>query len=146
MAALLIVDDESVVRTLIHRTVSDPAHEIREAGNSNEALAALRERPADVVFCDIQMPGEDGVWPTAQIRNTYPATAVILVTGVSTVAPSTSMRAGVMAYLVKPFSAKTLQDALAVALKWHDNAIASGPKPEDVGDALATWLDSLEDL
>ena len=146
MAQLLIVDDESAMRKLIRLCVEGRGHEAREAGDAQTALAALAEKPADVVFVDVQMPGEDGVWLTGQIRNTYPLTAVILATGVSTLAPSTTMRAGVMAYLVKPFKAAALLDALMVALAWHDEVEASGPKPHDVGDALAAWLDSLEEL
>jgi DNA-binding NtrC family response regulator len=146
MAQLLIVDDESSVRDLIRRSVEDLGHDIREAENARAALASLAETPADVVFCDVQMPGEDGLWLTGQIRNAYPMTAVVLATAVSTVAPSVSMQAGVMAYLVKPFSRVALLDALATALDWHERTKASGPRPEDVGDRLKDWLDSLEDI
>lgn len=145
MAQLLIVDDEAVTRDLIRRCIARLGHDVREAENAQAALAAMAEKPADVVFCDVQMPGEDGIWLTGQIRNAYPATAVILATGVSTVAPSTSMRAGVMAYLVKPFKAQALIDALNIALRWHESVNASGPKPDDVGDKLSAWLDSLEE-
>ncbi len=132
------------MREVIRRCLANLGHEIREAENAQDALARMAEKPADVVFCDVQMPGEDGIWLTGQIRNRYPMTAVILATAISTIAPSTSMRAGVLAYLVKPFKGKALVDALTVALKWHDEAKATGPKPEDVGDALGAWLDSLE--
>jgi DNA-binding NtrC family response regulator len=146
MAELLIVDDEETVRRLIRRSLESLGHAIREAENAQAALAAMAEKPADVVYCDVQMPGEDGIWLTGQIRNKYPTTAVILATGVSSIAPSSSMRAGVMAYLVKPFTAKALVDATSVAIAWHDEAVAKGPKPDDVGDKLSDWLDALDDL
>jgi len=146
VASILIVDDESPVRSLVRRCLKDLGHEIREAGDAQEALTVMADHPADAVFCDVQMPGEDGIWLTSQIRNRYPATAVILATSVSTISPSVSMRAGVMAYLVKPFSPKGLQSALTVALKWSDDAKAKGVKAEDVGDKLTDWLDSLKDL
>ncbi len=146
MAQLLIVDDEETVRRLIRRSLESLGHDIREAENAQAALAAMAETPADVVYCDVQMPGEDGIWLTGQIRNTYPTTAVILATGVSSIAASTSMRAGVMAYLVKPFTAKALVDATNMAIEWHNNAAATGTKPEDVGDKLSEWLDSLEEF
>lgn len=145
MAQLLIVDDEASMRAVIRRCLTDSTHEIREAGDAQAALAALAERPADVVFCDVQMPGEDGVWLTGQIRNRYPLTAVILATGVSTVAPNTSMRAGVMAYLVKPFRPAALLAAVTVALDWVEKTAAAGPHADDVGDKLSAWLDSLDE-
>ena len=144
MAQLLIVDDERTMRDLIRRYVKGLGHQIREAEDSETAMASMAEVPSDVVFCDVQMPGEDGLWLTAQIRNRYPTTAVILATGLSTVAPSVSMQAGVMAYLVKPFSRAALLHGLDVALRWHEQAAAAGPHPDDVGDKLQAWLDSLE--
>lgn len=146
MAQLLIVDDEAPMRGLIRRCLAKLGHDIREAENAQMALAAMAEKPADVVFCDVQMPGEDGIWLTGQIRIRYPSSAVVLATGVSTIAPSTSMRAGVMAYLVKPFRPADLVAALEVALRWHADVQATGPKPEDVGDKLTEWLDSLEEV
>lgn len=145
MAQLLIVDDEPSMRDTIQLCLKGLGHDIREAADSDAALAALAEQPADVVFCDVQMPGRDGVWLTGEIRNQYPLTAVILVTGVSTVAPSTSMRAGVMAYVVKPFRPRMLVEALDVALNWCRDAKAHGPQPHDTGEALAAWLNSLDD-
>jgi DNA-binding NtrC family response regulator len=134
------------MRDVIRICVKGLAHQVCEAGNAEEALAAMAEAPADVVFCDIQMPGEDGLWLTGQIRNKYPTTAVILATGVSTVAPRISMQAGVLAYLVKPFSRAALLDALATALAWHEEAKASGPRPEHTGGQLTDWLDSLREI
>ena len=146
MAEILIVDDERSMREIIRHCIGDLGHQIREAENAQAALARMAERPADVVFCDIQMPGEDGVWLTGQIRNTYHTTAVVLATAVSTLAPNTTMRAGVMAYLVKPFSRIALVDALNVALAWSDDARLRGTKPEDRGAQLDDWLDSIKDL
>lgn len=59
-------------------------------------------------------------------------------------APETSLRAGVLAYLVKPFERTRLIEALDVAVKWHEDTIAAGPQPEDTGDRLTAWLESLE--
>jgi CheY-like chemotaxis protein len=145
MARLLIVDDEDAVRRMIARCADGLGHEIVEAENSQAALALMATAPADVVFSDVQMPGKDGLWLTNQIRTLYPTTAVILATGVSTVAPSMSLQNGVLAYLVKPFSRQALLDALSAALDWQAVAKTSGPPPVDAADQLKTWLDSLED-
>lgn len=145
MAQVLIVDDESAVRHVIRRWVEDAGHHAREAESATAALAALAEAPADVVFCDVQMPGENGLWLTGQVRNAYPLTSVILATTVSTIAPNISMQAGVLAYLVKPFNRLLLLNALNTAVAWHEAARQSGPRAEDRGDTLQSWLDELED-
>ncbi|MEO8276548.1 MAG: response regulator [Thermoanaerobaculia bacterium] len=144
MARMLIVDDEALMRRLIALCLKDLGHDIRQAGDARAGLAALAEAPADLVFCDVQMPGEDGVWLTGQIRNRYPMTAVILMTGLSTKAPATHMQKGVLACLVKPFRAKELIDATAIALRWVEDLESAGPQPDDVGDKLAEWLESLD--
>lgn len=58
----LIVDDEALARTRMNRLLScDPEIEISgECRNSREAYAFLNSRQVDVVFLDIQMPGENG--------------------------------------------------------------------------------------
>lgn len=144
MARVLIVDDEFPVRQLIARMTAPFGHEIAEADNAEAALVAMAATPADVVFCDVQMPGKDGRWLTGEICRLYPTTAVILATGVSTVAPSVSMQSGVLAYLIKPFSRQALLDALARALDWRATATASPPAARDSGAKMTAWLTSLE--
>ena len=146
MARILIVDDESAVREVTGLAIADARHTIEEAGDAQSALAAMASHPADVVISDVQMPGESGLWLTAQIRNTYPLTAVILATGISTVPATITLRAGVVSYLVKPFTRAALLNALSLALAWHDETKASGPRSQDRGDVLQAWLDSIEDV
>ena len=40
--------------------------------------------PSDVVICDIQMPGHDGLWLVARVRERFPNVAIVLATGVET--------------------------------------------------------------
>ena len=146
MAKLLIVDDEPRVRELMLRQLENSGHELYEAEDAPTALDAMIQTPCDVIFCDIQMPGKDGLWLTAQLRRTYPMAAVILATGVSSVPPNVSMQAGVLAYLVKPFTRQALLTSLSTALKWVEDTKAHGPKTEDRGDKLTDWLDELKEL
>ncbi len=147
MARVLVVDDEDNVRELLRRwIVAGGDYEVDEAEDAEVALKRMAACPADAVFCDVQMPGHDGLWLTKELRARYPTTAVILATGVSTVPPNVSMQAGVLAYLVKPFRREPLMNALVQALEWHKETVASGAKPEDVGAALTDWLDQLKDF
>lgn len=144
MALILIVDDEYNVRQVLARRIQGAGHETLEAESADAALGMMEKQPAAVVFCDIQMPRRDGLWLTAELRKRYPATAVVLATQVSTVAPRISMQAGVLAYLVKPFSPESVIDALKAALAWHTETVATGPRREDTSERLQEWLDSLE--
>jgi CheY-like chemotaxis protein len=143
MALIMIVDDEPGVRQVLARWIQGAGHQILEAESADAALQAMEKQLAAVVFCDVQMPGHDGLWLTAELRKRYRETAVVLATGVSTVAPGVSMQSGVLAYLVKPLSHLSVIEALKVALEWHTETVATGPLPEDTPDRLQEWLDSL---
>lgn len=144
MAVILIVDDEPSVRGLLSRWIRAGGHEVVEAESADAALHAMEKQPAGVVFSDIQMPERDGLWLTSEVRTRYPTTAVVLATSVSSVAPQISMQVGVLAYLVKPFNQKSVSRALDIALAWHSETVAAGPRHEDTDERLQEWLASLE--
>jgi DNA-binding NtrC family response regulator len=146
VALILVVDDEPAVRTILARWIRRAGHEIVEAECAADALHVMERQPAAVVFTDIQMPGHDGLWLTAELRKRYLHTAVVLATSVATVAPNVSMQAGVLAYLVKPFNADAVKKALETAIAWHADTVRHGPREEDAADRLQAWLDSLESL
>lgn len=142
MAVILIVDDEAPVRQVLARWIAAAGHDVREADSADAALRDVETQLPAVVFSDIQMPGRDGLWLTAELRRRYPTTAVVLVTGVSTVAPRISMQAGVVAYLIKPFTKAAIVEALSLALQWQKDA---GPSSRaSTLEELLAWLDSLQ--
>jgi CheY-like chemotaxis protein len=130
----------------MRRQLEHAGHELYDAEDAQAALDVMVQTPCDVIFCDIQMPGRDGLWLTAELRKLYPMSAVVLATGVSSVPPKISMQAGVLAYLVKPFTRQALLTSLATAIKWVDDTRVNGPNAEDQGVKLTDWLDELKEL
>ncbi|MEO5741256.1 MAG: response regulator [Vicinamibacterales bacterium] len=144
---VLIVDDEAPVRMVLSRWINAIGYETTEADSAETALEEMTARPAAVVFSDVQMPGQGGLWLAGVLRAQFPETAIVLVTGVTTIPATTTMRAGFLAYLTKPFNAREVRSALEKSIIWHAAAVAAGPQPsqtDDEGDQLKTWLDSLE--
>jgi len=140
MAVILIVDDEPGVRRLLARYLDGLGHDLLESESADAALQVMSKRPAAVVFCDIQMPGHDGLWLAGEIRRQYPTAAIVLATSVTTVAPCVSMQAGVLAYLVKPFRRESVIEALETAVTWHEVTVAIGPHPDETADQLETLV------
>jgi len=64
MSIVLVVDDESQIRDLLVRWVSGDGYQAREAATAEAALADMQVTPADIVLCDVRMPGETGLWLT----------------------------------------------------------------------------------
>lgn len=80
---LLIVEDEFLIRMTLAEVLTDDGYEVVEAGDADEALAALAGGGAiDVMLTDIQLPGPlDGKALAARARKTRPALPVIFMSG-----------------------------------------------------------------
>lgn len=142
MHSILIVDDEAGIREILTRWLTLPAHTLREAPDAETALAVMAESAADVVLCDIEMPGQGGLWLAAQLRARFPHTAIILATAVDTIPPTTSFQSGIIEYLVKPFERERVIRAVASAIEWQAAALAKPPARTDGAARLDAWMDS----
>ena len=120
MHSVLVVDDDISLRPMLAAWVNRFGYCGYEADSAEAALEHLDETPADVALCDVNMPGQNGVWLAARIRERYPTTAVIMSTSVddADVAVST-LSNDVVDYLLKPFDSTRLREALALGLDWH---------------------------
>ena len=77
---ILVVDDESIVKTMIQQSVQWAGYPCASAANGREALQILESNHIDVVITDINMPGIDGIELTRRIKKVH-STDVILMTG-----------------------------------------------------------------
>ncbi len=104
MARILVVDDETKMQTLLARKLQREGHEVRTAGDGTAALDALEEQAADVVFTDLKMPGLDGMQLLEKVKERWPATRVIVMTGhgMEVRTAVAAMKSGAYDYLTKP--------------------------------------------
>jgi DNA-binding NtrC family response regulator len=142
VSVVLIVDDESAIRKILARWLSEAGYETRDAVDAEEALLEMAKAPADVVLCDVEMPGRGGLWLTGQLRERFPFAAMVLATAVDSVPPSTSFKPGVVDYVLKPFARERVLNAVAAAVKWHTAAVAKGPQSPEPDQGLSAWLGS----
>ncbi len=113
---VLVVDDDEATCDLLADWVRLLGFHVMIARGAEQALALMRAHPADIAFCDIVMPGHDGIWLIDQIRRHFPATAVIIATGQTTLDPSVTLAPCVTAYLVKPFDCDEVASAIGSAV------------------------------
>jgi two-component system chemotaxis response regulator CheY len=105
----LVVDDSMSIRRLVSQAMRKSGFEVVEAANGKEGLEALDRRGVDVVITDYNMPLMDGLELTRAIRNTdrHRFTPVIfLSTEIEESRRDEARRAGVTAWLQKPFVAE----------------------------------------
>jgi DNA-binding NtrC family response regulator len=122
MAAILIVDDEDVVRDVLYDLFSEE-HMCHAAATAEQALAFLNEQSYDVVLTDISMPGLSGLELLGRLRQEQPDTPVIVVTGIGDRTHAEGlMRLGAFDYILKPFSLEAVEASVARALE-HSRAL-----------------------
>jgi two-component system, chemotaxis family, chemotaxis protein CheY len=106
----LIVDDSSVMRKIVERSLRQAGIELEkvvEAGNGAEALGALRENPVDLILCDINMPVMDGLEFVRQMKTVEHAKGVPVVMITTEGSESHVVQAlssGACGYIRKPFT------------------------------------------
>ncbi len=78
---ILVVEDDTAVRDLLMRILSEKGLGVLTASDGYEALRILAERPVDVLFADIVMAGIDGVRLARQAKLMRPGIKVLFATG-----------------------------------------------------------------
>lgn len=116
---VLVVDDDPIIRELVHAVLSDGRCELMVARNGREAVRIARESSPDVIVLDVMMPEMTGYDACRQIRSIpeLSGTVVVMLTALdSPSAREEGMDSGADVYLTKPFSALELLSAVSEAV------------------------------
>jgi two-component system, OmpR family, response regulator len=117
---VLIVDDDPLIRGVVHAVLEDGAYVLEEAASGEEALRAADQHPPDVVLLDVMMPGLDGFEVAARMKKDTRLKEAIVVMLTAKDAPEDrrrGMEAGADAYFTKPFSPLELLKTLSGVLE-----------------------------
>ena len=79
--SILVVDDEDALRTVLSSELESEGYIVATAGDGDEAISILQGKSFDLVLLDIKMPRVDGFEVLRFIKERYPATKVIMLTG-----------------------------------------------------------------
>ncbi len=138
MKIALIVDDESLVRRQVHKTLTDYGFDqIHEAENGSEAVDLARVHRPILTVMDVSMPVMDGIRAAEQM-NRDPGGAIVLLTGnTDSETVARAQDAGVQQYLMKPFK----NDQLKISI---DLAIHQFIELSNLRDEVAALKETLE--
>ncbi|NID08570.1 sigma-54-dependent transcriptional regulator [Fibrivirga algicola] len=101
-ATLLIIDDEARLRGLLARILSLEGYTVLEAENARTGLKTLEREEVHLVLSDVKLPDKNGIELTAQIKQLYPATEIIVLTAYGTIADGvTAIKNGAFDYITK---------------------------------------------
>lgn len=79
--SILVVDDEDALRTVLSSELESEGYVVATAADGDEAISVLQGKSFDLVLLDIKMPRVDGFEVLRFIKERYPATKVIMLTG-----------------------------------------------------------------
>ena len=124
--AILLVDDEDLVRSGTAEMLRDLGHKVTEAGGGSEAIARIRAGLAvDAIITDYKMPRIDGAELARQVREVHPDMPILLITGYT----GTTAEVPDMAYLAKPFGQAELAEALNRLTEAEEKVVRLRPRP-----------------
>jgi DNA-binding NtrC family response regulator len=102
-AAVLVCDDELLIRDTLAEFLAQEGFAVEAVGSGEEAARRAAERFFDVVLCDVNLPGIDGIETLQRILAVNPETFVLLITAYGTVESAVeAFQRGAQDYLMKP--------------------------------------------
>lgn len=118
MGRILIIDDETNIRTMIRLALQHVGHEADTASDGEEGLRKFGDGQGwDLLLLDQRMPGMSGIEVQRAIKKRAPKTKLIMITAFGTIdLAAEAIQAGAMDFLRKPFTADTLRAAVQSAL------------------------------
>ena len=134
---ILVAEDEALIRMDLVEMLQEAGYDvIAQATNGEEAIALALEHQPDLAILDVKMPVLDGISAAEKIIATAP---VLMLTAFSQRELIDRARdAGVMAYVVKPFTIGDLVPAIEIAISRHTQMQSLALEVADLHERLET--------
>jgi DNA-binding NtrC family response regulator len=109
----MVVDDEQPICELLTKWLTKWGYTVTSASSADLAVEMMSAAPVDILLCDIKMPGHDGLWLAEYVRDHWPRTTIIMVSGFDDKELLLqSHRLGAVDYMLKPFAPGMMKQAL----------------------------------
>ena len=134
---ILVAEDEALIRMDLIEMLQEAGYAVvAEATNGEEAIALATEHQPDLAILDVKMPVLDGISAAEKIISIAP---VLMLTAFSQKELVDRARdAGVMAYVVKPFTIGDLVPAIEIAISRHTQMKSLADEVADLHERLET--------
>jgi len=117
-AKILIVDDEEVVRQSFMRILGGTNCSVKAVSTWSQISQLMQQDPFDVVLLDLRMPDMDGITVLKALKQSWPESEVIVITGYPTLeSAKQAVALGAYDYLTKPVGPEQVIDASNAAMQ-----------------------------
>lgn len=134
MSSVLVVEDDTGLREVLHEFLSEE-HPCYAASTVEEAMTLLDANRFDVVLTDISMPGKSGLELLGYVKQQWPETAVIMLSGINDQDYAQGLcKMGAFDFLAKPFQLDDVWQSVARAIGQKQQASADEQTARDTAD------------
>lgn len=142
MARILLVEDDSAIRTIVERSLRAAGHQVVAIDNGDEAWHLAAARDFSLLVLDVRLPGMNGLELCRRLRAQGDSVPILMVTAQDAVqARVEGLEIGADDYLVKPFDYAELMARVNAQLRregmHRSRTIDAGRVTVDTGDQSA---------
>ncbi|GIL34602.1 response regulator [Phycicoccus sp. MAQZ13P-2] len=136
---VLVAEDEAIIRLDLAEMLREAGYDVvGQAGDGEQAVEMARSLTPDIVIMDVKMPVMDGLTAAETIGAERICPVVMLTAFSQRELVERARDAGVMAYVVKPFTASDVTPALDIALSRWSELKQLEAEVADLGERLET--------
>lgn len=137
MLRVVVADDEAIIRMDLVETLQSCGYEVvGQAADGQAALELIRQLHPDVAILDVKMPLRDGIEVAHAVRDSTPVVLLTAFGQADIIAQAKD--AGVMGYVIKPFSQADVTAALEIAHMRFNEFRALQNNRDELADSLET--------
>lgn len=114
---ILVVEDEELMRRVLHVALRSQGYDVAEAATGNHALQKVRSVPPDAILLDLGLPDMDGVEVASHVREEHEVPIIVLSARGEEQHQIRALDAGANDYVTKPFREGELMARIRAALR-----------------------------
>ena len=142
MPKILVVDDDDTIRDTLYELLSEQ-YLCQTAETAEKAFARIEADSYDVVLTDISMPGLSGLELLGHIRQKFPDTPVIMISGIGDQDHAQGLiKLGAFDFLLKPFSLDVVEKSVQRAVEYNKRLKQGDvkiPDPDEEKKEASDW-------
>jgi DNA-binding NtrC family response regulator len=136
MPRVLIVDDDETIRDTLYELLSEE-YVCQTAETAEKAFARLEADSYGVVLTDISMPGLSGLELLGRVRQRFPNTPVIIISGIGDQEHAQGLiKLGAFDFLLKPFTLEVVEKSVKRALEYRRRMLEASASEEGKGEDI----------
>jgi DNA-binding NtrC family response regulator len=126
---ILVMEDEVTVAKGLEMVLSEEGYRVALAATGHDAIDTFDKKTFDLLVADLRLPDMDGLDVIKMVKEKWPQTQVVVITGYSSLnAVVSSMKLGAYDYLAKPFTEDQIKESIRLALKVKEQKEAPAAK------------------